>query len=117
MVSGVCSIDLAGGHPFAMRLWLDPQRMAARGITGEDVANALRANNVQSAPGQAKGLFTITNITTNTGLQDVDQFRQHGGQARWTAPSCGCATSPTVDLDAERQRQRDETTTNPAFRL
>ncbi|MSO73207.1 MAG: multidrug efflux protein [Rhodospirillaceae bacterium] len=74
-VEGVASSDLQGGQNFAMRLWLDADRMAARGITGQDVAAALQANNVQSAPGQAKGLFTVTNITTNTGLVDVDQFK------------------------------------------
>ena len=74
-VDGVASSDIAGGQTFAMRLWLDADRMAARGITGQDVAAALQANNVQSAPGQAKGLFTVTNIVTNTGLVDAEQFR------------------------------------------
>src|SRR5579871_5662084 len=74
-VDGVASADILGGQTFAMRLWLDPLRMAARGISADDVANAIRANNVQSAPGQAKGLFVITNVVTNTGLTDVDQFR------------------------------------------
>src|SRR5579859_1644906 len=41
-VPGVGSADIGGADVFAMRLWLDPQRMAARGITGEDVATALR---------------------------------------------------------------------------
>jgi multidrug efflux pump len=39
------------------------------------VAAAIRANNFQSAPGQAKSYFTVTNIVTNTGLASVDQFR------------------------------------------
>ena len=60
-----------------MRLWLDPlRRMAARGINADDVANAILANNFQSAPGQAKGYFTITNVSADTGLTDVEQFRQ-----------------------------------------
>src|SRR5271163_3561293 len=59
-----------------MRLWLDPVRMAARGISAADVAAAIRANNYQSAPGQAKGFFTVTNITAGTGLADVDQFKR-----------------------------------------
>jgi len=55
-VPGVGSADIAGADVFAMRLWLDPQKMAARGVTGEDISNALRANNVQSAPGQTKAI-------------------------------------------------------------
>src|SRR5713101_3490534 len=60
-VDGVASADILGGQTFAMRLWL---------------AAAIRANNYQSAPGQAKGFFTVTNIAAGTGLVDVDQFKR-----------------------------------------
>src|SRR3989440_3328656 len=75
-VDGVASADILGGQTFAMRLWLDPAQMAARGISASDVAAAIRANNYQSAPGQAKGFFTVTNITAQTGLADVEQFKR-----------------------------------------
>jgi multidrug efflux pump len=75
-VPGVASADILGGQVFAMRLWLDPVRMAARGITATDVSAAIQANNYQSAPGQAKGYFTVTNVSANTGLTDVAQFKQ-----------------------------------------
>ena len=75
-VDGVASADILGGQTFAMRLWLDPARMAARGISASDVSNAIRSNNYQSAPGQAKGFFTVTNIDARTGLTDVNQFRR-----------------------------------------
>jgi len=74
-VDGVASADILGGQTFAMRIWLDPTRMAARGIGADEVAAAIRANNFQSAPGQAKGFFVVTNVTANTGLTDVEQFR------------------------------------------
>lgn len=74
-VEGVASADVIGGQTFAMRVWLDPARMAARGISATDVALAIRANNYQTAPGQQKGYFTVSNITANTDLQSVDQFR------------------------------------------
>jgi multidrug efflux pump len=73
-VDGVASADILGGQTFAMRLWLDPARMAARGISAGDVATAIRANNFQSAPGQVKGNNTITNVNADTGLADVQQF-------------------------------------------
>jgi multidrug efflux pump len=75
-VPGVASADILGGQIFAMRLWLDPVRMAARGITASDVSAAIQANNFQSAPGQAKGYFTVTNVSANTGLADVAQFKE-----------------------------------------
>ena len=74
-VEGVASVDILGGQTFAMRLWLDPARIAARGISASDVAAAIRANNYQSAAGQAKGFYTITNISAQTGLADVGQFK------------------------------------------
>src|SRR6516162_5819016 len=75
-VDGVASADILGGQTFAMRLWLDPARMAARGISASDVAAAIRANNFQSAPGQAKGFFTVDNVNADTGLADVQQFNK-----------------------------------------
>jgi multidrug efflux pump len=75
-VTGVASADILGGQTFAMRLWLDPVRMAAHGISADDVAAAIQVNNFQSAPGQAKGHFTVTNVSANTGLTDVGQFEQ-----------------------------------------
>src|SRR5437588_8228127 len=75
-VDGIASADILGGQTFAMRLWLDPAQMAARGISASDVAAAIRTNNCQSAPGQAKGFFTVTNIAAKTGLADVEQFKR-----------------------------------------
>ncbi|WP_340317144.1 efflux RND transporter permease subunit [Rhizorhabdus argentea] len=75
-VPGVASARITGGAPLAMRIWVDPVKLAARGLTANDLANALRANNVQAAPGQLKGENTAINITAGTDLRDVDAFRQ-----------------------------------------
>src|SRR5438105_1283528 len=75
-VDGVSSADILGGQTFAMRLWLDPARLAARGISATDVAAAIRTNNYQSAPGQAQGFYTVTNVDARTGLNDVGQFKR-----------------------------------------
>ncbi|MBV8237445.1 MAG: efflux RND transporter permease subunit, partial [Sphingomonas sp.] len=75
-VPGVASADIQGGQTLAMRVWVDPVRLAGRGLTASDVAAALRANNVQAAPGQVKGRDTAINITAATDLTNVDQFRQ-----------------------------------------
>ncbi|MFO1056226.1 MAG: MexW/MexI family multidrug efflux RND transporter permease subunit [Dongiaceae bacterium] len=81
-VDGVASAEILGGQTFAMRIWLDPQRLAARDITAMEVQAAIQANNFQAAPGQTKGYFTVSNITTNTGLTDVAQFRDMVVKAR-----------------------------------
>src|SRR6476661_1726266 len=75
-VDGVASADILGGQTFAMRLWLDPARMAGRSISPDDVAAAIRANNFQAAAGQAKGYFVVSNVTTNTDLKNLDQFKR-----------------------------------------
>ncbi len=74
-VEGVANPEVIGGQTLAMRLWLDPSKMAARKITASDVAAAVQANNYQSAPGQMKGSYIVTNIDTNTDLTDVEEFR------------------------------------------
>ena len=74
-VPGVASAEILGGQPFAMRVWLDPTRMAARGVSAEDVRAAIQTNNYQSAAGQAKGYFTVTNITADTSLASIDDFK------------------------------------------
>lgn len=74
-VDGVAEAQLIGGQTLAMRLWLDPDKMAARKITATDVAAAVQANNYQSAPGQMKGAYILTNIDTNTDLTSVEEFR------------------------------------------
>jgi len=75
-IEGVGSIDLNGGQKMAMRIWLDAKRLAARGVSAADVAQALRNNNVQAAPGQAKGLYVVSDIQINTDLVNVSEFRQ-----------------------------------------
>lgn len=73
-VPGVASADITGGQTYAMRLWVDPEKLAARGLTATDLANALRANNVQSAPGALRGDNTLIPITAATDLRSADDF-------------------------------------------
>lgn len=75
-VDGVASADILGGQTFAMRVWLDPIKMAGRNVTTTEVALAIAANNFQAAAGQTKGYYTISNVSTNTDLQSVEQFKR-----------------------------------------
>lgn len=74
-IEGVSSVDIIGGQSLAMRLWLDPARMAARGLTASDVSRAIQSNNFQTAPGQMKGEYILANIDVNTDLTSVEEFR------------------------------------------
>ncbi|MGY3443037.1 efflux RND transporter permease subunit [Bradyrhizobium sp. USDA 4473] len=75
-VDGVAAADILGGQSFAMRLWLDAAKMAGRGVSPADVSAAIAANNFQTAAGQTKGYFTISDVTTNTDLRSVDDFKR-----------------------------------------
>ncbi|MFK4073731.1 efflux RND transporter permease subunit [Ectopseudomonas khazarica] len=75
-IPGVGSVDTNGGQTLALRIWIDPVKLAARGLSAGEIAAALRANNVQSAPGQLKSSLTVTNISAATDLRSVEDFRQ-----------------------------------------
>ena len=50
-ISGVGQVQVFGGGDYAMRIWLDPQKVASRGLSGGDVIRAIREQNVQVAAG------------------------------------------------------------------
>ncbi len=72
---GVAKAELIGNKTFAMRVWLDPRRMAALGVTAQDVANVLRANNYLSGIGQARGEYAVIDLAATTDVADVEDFR------------------------------------------
>jgi multidrug efflux pump len=76
IVEGVQTAEILGGRQFALRAWLDPEKMAAFGVTGADVSNALAANDFISAVGRTKGQMVTMNLTAETGLHSVDEFRK-----------------------------------------
>ncbi len=75
-IPGVASVDFGGAQTLAMRIWVDPNRLAARGMSAGEVAAALRANNIQAAPGQLKDSETVINITAGTDASSIEEFRQ-----------------------------------------
>src|SRR6478736_3363244 len=50
-IPGIGQVQVFGGGDYAMRVWLDPDKVAARGLTASDVVNAIREQNVQVAAG------------------------------------------------------------------
>jgi multidrug efflux pump len=75
-VEGVQTAEILGGKQFALRAWLDPKKMAAYGITGTDVSNALADNDFISAVGRTKGQMVTVELTAATGLHSADEFRE-----------------------------------------
>jgi len=75
-LEGVQRADILGGRTFAMRIWLKPERMAALNISPAQVRRALAANNFLAAVGQTKGALVQVNLTANTDLTSVQEFKR-----------------------------------------
>lgn len=73
-IPGVSNIQIWGQKKYAMRLWLDPARMSARGITPADVRRALDQQNVELPGGKIEGNKTELNINTRGKLKDEQEF-------------------------------------------
>jgi len=74
-VQGVASADLFGGKTFAMRIWLDPDRMAALGVSAAEVREVLVENNYLAAVGSTKGQYVAIDLSADTDISDADAFR------------------------------------------
>ncbi len=74
-VDGVQQAQVLGGKLFAIRVWLDPQKLAAYNVTAADVYNVLGENNYLSAVGRTRGQMVQINLTASTNLHSVDEFR------------------------------------------
>ena len=75
-IDGVQTAELLGAKNFALRVWLDPQKLAAVGLTAADVYSSLAANNFLSSSGQTKGQTIQINLNASTALHSVDEFKQ-----------------------------------------
>ena len=73
-VPGVAKAQVFGGSPFAIRIWLKPDRMAALQLSANQVMTALRANNYQSAPGEVKSDWFVYGVNADTSLKSVEEF-------------------------------------------
>jgi len=71
---GVQRVDIVGGRQIAMRVWIDPDRLAALNLAPGDVHAALQRNNYLAAVGQTKGNLVQVNLLANTDLRSVEEF-------------------------------------------
>jgi multidrug efflux pump len=73
-ISGVQRVNIFGGRQLAMRIWIDPDRLAALNLAPGDVQEALRRNNYIAAVGQTKGNQVQVNLLANTDLRSAEEF-------------------------------------------
>jgi len=74
-IDGVKNAEILGARLFALRAWLDSDRMAAHGVTAADVSNSLTSNNYLAALGSSKGQVVSVDLRAGTDLHTVDEFR------------------------------------------
>jgi multidrug efflux pump len=74
-IDGVQTAEILGAKNFALRAWMDPQKLAAYGLTAADIYTALSANNYLASAGSAKGQMVQISLTTNTDLKSLDGFK------------------------------------------
>ncbi len=75
-VEGVGEARLLGGGLFAMRIWLNPARMAAFGVTATDINDAIRRDNYVSAAGMTHGELVRASVDAQTDVQQPEKFAE-----------------------------------------
>ena len=73
-LAGVQRVDVVGGRQIAMRIWIDPDKLAAVNLAPGDVYAALQRNNYLAAVGQTKGNLVQVNLLANTDLRSPEEF-------------------------------------------
>ena len=76
VLDGVARVFVGGAQPYAMRIWLDRQALAARGLTVNDVEDALRAGNVELPAGNIESLQRQFTVRVERAFENADDFRR-----------------------------------------
>lgn len=75
-VPGVADVQVGGDRRFAMRIWLDPDRLAAYRLTVQDAEDALRRQNLEVPAGRIESRQREFSVTSRTDLNTVAQFNE-----------------------------------------
>ena len=75
-VQGVARVRISGARRYAMRIWLEREALAARGLTVTDVESALRAENIELPAGRLESTQREFTLRTDTGFVTDDDFRR-----------------------------------------
>ncbi len=73
-IPGVAEIEVIGASKYSMRVWIDPDKLAARGVTAAEVLAAINSSNFLSAPGKTKNEYYTAAITLKSTLQTPEAF-------------------------------------------
>src|ERR687895_1551963 len=73
-LAGVQKVTFEGARQIAMRVWIDPDRLASFNLSPGDVHAALRRNNYLAAVGRTKGNLVQVNLLANTDLRSAEEF-------------------------------------------
>jgi len=73
---GASDVRIFGERKYSMRIWLDPDRLAAFKLTTQDVEDALRRSNLEVPAGRIESQLREFNVTASTDLQKPAEFRQ-----------------------------------------
>jgi len=71
---GMAEAEILGNQLFAMRLWIDPVKLAGYGLSANEVTDAVRRYNFLSAAGEVKGEYIVTSINATTELKTAEAF-------------------------------------------
>ncbi|MBX3571980.1 MAG: efflux RND transporter permease subunit [Mesorhizobium sp.] len=75
-IEGVAEVQVLGAKEYSMRVWVDPIKLASRGITAAEVLSAINSSNFLSAPGKTQNQFVSSAITVRSTLQNPEAFGQ-----------------------------------------
>ena len=110
-VPGVATVVIGGERRYSMRVWLDRERLAAHGMTAQDVEEALRRQNLDSPGGRIESTDRELTVLAETDLQSAEAFnnmiiREVGGYPIRLQDVGRAAPGPYEPQDRARQRQR-----------
>jgi multidrug efflux pump len=75
-IAGVSSVQIYGEQKYAMRVEIDPQALAARGLTVQQIGAALQANNVDAPAGRIEGQSSEMSVRVDEGLRTPEAFER-----------------------------------------
>ena len=74
ILPGVASITVGGERKYAIRIWLDPDRMSSRKVTVDDVLNAINKENIEKPAGRLDSVDREIGIQVKSKLSDINMF-------------------------------------------
>lgn len=75
-VEGVADVQIFGAQEYSMRVWIDPIKLAARGVTASELLTAINNSNFLSAPGNTQNEYVVSSITVRSTLQTPEAFAE-----------------------------------------